>query len=184
MEIWKVIEGTNGRYSINDNGDVFDNKLNTYPPYSFRDGGVPRKKYSGADRLCVSLCGKLYYVHQLVAKYFVPNPNNLPVVNHKDENYYNNKASNLMWCTYKENSNWGTLPERRKEFARKRGKKIASVDSDGNIVKIFDSISDASRYYNIDLNNISAVLNKRAHKCSDGRYRVRKTAGGYHWKFI
>ena len=51
-------------------------------------------------------------VHRLVAQAFIPNPNNLPCVNHKDENPGNNDFRNLEWCTYKYNSNYGTIKQR------------------------------------------------------------------------
>lgn len=55
------------------------------------------------------------YVHRLVAKVFIPNPNNLPVINHKDENPLNNTVQNLEWMTNKENVNYGTRVQRVKE---------------------------------------------------------------------
>ena len=55
-------------------------------------------------------------MHRLVANAFIPNPNNLPQINHKDENSKNNNVKNLEWCTQKYNNNYGTYKER----ARKR----------------------------------------------------------------
>ncbi len=54
-------------------------------------------------------------VHRLVAKAFIPNPNNYPCVNHKDENKSNNHADNLEWCTYKYNVQYSL--KRRKNRA-------------------------------------------------------------------
>ena len=56
---------------------------------------------------------KTFAIHRLVAKAFIPNPNNYPCVNHKDENPSNNCVSNLEWCTYQYNSIYGTAIERR-----------------------------------------------------------------------
>ena len=58
-------------------------------------------------------------VHRLVAIAFLPNPNGLPIVNHKDENTINPNLNNLEWCTYEYNVNYGTARERAKETRRK-----------------------------------------------------------------
>ena len=62
---------------------------------------------------------KTYTVHRLVAQAFIPNPNNLPCINHKDEDKTNNAVWNLEWCSYSYNINYGTARDRR---AKTRGK--------------------------------------------------------------
>ena len=58
---------------------------------------------------------KVILAHRLVAMYFIENPNNLPQINHKDENSKNNNVKNLEWCTQKYNNNYGTYKERARE---------------------------------------------------------------------
>lgn len=70
--------------------------------------------------LCKEGKPKHYSVHRLVAEAFIPNPNNYPIVNHKDENPSNNKADNLEWCTQEYNVNYGTALERRSETRKNK----------------------------------------------------------------
>ncbi len=188
QEIWKDIPGFEGEFKTNNLGQIWDIKKNDWVPYAFRSFMGYGKYHSGTGYLCCSLNGKLCNVHILVAKAFIPNPDNLPCVNHRNENPSDNRVENLMWCTYKDNSNWGTLPERRKQWGRKKAKRIAMIDDDGNTIDVFDTISDAERVLKnrgikVNIYNISAVLNKRQHKGQDGKLRVRKKAGGYRWEF-
>ena len=64
---------------------------------------------------------KAEYVHRLVALAFIPNPDNKPQVNHKDENKQNNYVDNLEWATCKENVNYGTRSTRQSETIIKTG---------------------------------------------------------------
>ena len=68
--------------------------------------------------LCKNGKTKRFSVHRLVAKAFIPNPNNLPIINHKDENPSKNIVDNLEWCDNKYNCNYGTLHKRRSEIAK------------------------------------------------------------------
>lgn len=109
------------------------------------------------------------YVHRLVMETFADNPNNLPCINHKDENPYNNNLDNLEWCTYKYNTNYGTCIQRRKS---KISKTVNRFDMNMKYIDSFASASDAGNKLNIDISSIS--------KCARGE---RKSAGGYVWKY-
>lgn len=104
---------------INFPGYYVDNLGNVY---SSKSGKLKEKKQflKTYGYLYVALCksNKHYYlrVHRLVAKAFIPNPNDLPQVNHKDENKLNNSADNLEWCTPHDNVMYGS---RREKVARK-----------------------------------------------------------------
>ncbi len=107
-EIWKPISGYENLYNISNLGNVFSIKSNR--------NIKPTKNYKGY--LMVGLCKnkkrKNCLVHRLVAGAFIDNPNNLPEINHKDENPSNNVVFNLEWCTHKYNMNYNNLGKRIK----------------------------------------------------------------------
>ena len=115
-------------------------------------------------------------IHRLVAMAFVPNPMNLPEINHKDENKLNPKSDNLEWCDRKYNSSYGTMPERaRKNFRRDIVcRKVHQYDIDGNYIASYESQRTASRITGISKNTICEV-------CREKRNVV--TAGGFIWSF-
>lgn len=94
---WHDIADFNGMYKINKSGDIYSTSKN-----------ITLKPYISFGYLCVKLYGKVgatqTSVHILVAKAFVDNPCNLPIVNHKDGNKLNNHFRNLEWCTAQYNS--------------------------------------------------------------------------------
>lgn len=93
----KAINGYDN-YIIDENGIITNTDTNKILNGSIGENGY---KYY---RLSKNHKTKMFYAHRLVAETFIPNPNNLPVVNHKDGNKLNNNINNLEWCTYSENS--------------------------------------------------------------------------------
>ena len=114
-EIWKDIIGFEGLYQISNFG-----RVKTLPKYTYSKGYPQLRKekilkigYTGKYRCYATVKlndKKNYKVHRLVAEAFIPNPNNLPQVNHKDENPKNNCVNNLEWCTNKYNVKYSAKP--------------------------------------------------------------------------
>ena len=122
MEEWRYIEGYEGLYQVSNEGRI--KSLNREIVY--KDGRkkiLPEKILHnflsdlGYYHVMLSKNGipKRYKVHRLVAKAFIPNPNDLPIINHKDENPKNNTVENLEWCTQDYNIHYGTMIERGRE---------------------------------------------------------------------
>lgn len=112
-EIWKDINGWEGLYQISNYGRVKSLSKYLYNGYGYFWSKEKIMKLTnnqdGYLRIHLRNNGKrkVYSVHRLVAEAFIPNPNNLPEVNHKDEDTSNSKVDNLEWCTSKYNSNYG-----------------------------------------------------------------------------
>lgn len=92
----KVIPGSNGEYSVTKSGRVYSHKSNKYLTQFVR---------RGYNAVTLAKTGRVYqrFVHRLVAITYLPNPKNLPQINHKDGNKMNNALGNLEWCTAQEN---------------------------------------------------------------------------------
>lgn len=109
MEIWKDIKGYEGLYQISNLGRL-KSLPRKYKKRYINEEIIkkPSKLPKGYLRIALAKNGtiKYFFIHRLVAQAFIPNPNNLPCVNHKDCNTSNNSVNNLEWCSYKHNNNF------------------------------------------------------------------------------
>ena len=97
-------------------------------------------------------------MQRLVATVFIPNPQNLPEVNHKDENPSNNRVDNLEWCTRLYNVNYGNHNQR---IANSKKIPVVQLNYNGEIIKIWDCAKDADEYGYQDSKISNCIKNKR-----------------------
>lgn len=145
-EIWKDIKGYEGLYWVSDMGHVKNRHGRTLKPEI-------RRGYYSVD-LCKNGKRKKCHIHRLVAKAFLPNPNNLPMINHKDEDKLNNNADNLEWCDNTYNSQYPN------------DLSVYCFDLD----EVFSSASEASVHTGVCRTSIVKCCNHKLHQ-----------AGGMLW---
>lgn len=162
----KDIKGFEGKYAITEDGQVWSYyKKDFMKPFLQKKGYLYINLYQEYER-------KSFAIHRLVAQTYLENPNNLPEVNHKDENKLNNNVNNLEWCNRSYNIHYGTAISRSKEKQQQyhpNQKKVLCIETG----QIYHSAMEAKRCTGVDNTSISMVCNGK-----------RQTAGGYHWKYI
>jgi len=186
-EIWKDVVGYEGMYKVSNLGNVrsLDRIITHKNGRQFSVKGkllTPKNHTGGYFQVCLG-AKKYRYVHRLVAGAFILNQENLPEVNHKDENKKNNHVDNLEWCTSKYNTNYGTCIQRMLEnmdyskttIAAHKANKIPvlQLDTNHNLIRKWDSIIAAE----------IGVRGKKTgliNKCCQGK---TKTAYGYKWQY-
>ena len=175
-EIWKDIAGYEGKYQVSNLGRVrsLDRMVRRKNGYILRCKGQliePTNHKSGYIYIGLTKDGKknTLKLHRIVATAFIPNPDNLPHVNHKDENPKNNRADNLEWCNAEYNNSYGNHIERCK-----RHRAVEQYTLDWKLVTTYPSIIEASKAVGISRALIGNVCSKRLHQ---------KSAGGYRWRY-
>ena len=174
---------------------TIDNELTNYEVS--KDGLIRNRKTkrilkgsdSGNGYIIVTLTvhgvAKKHYVHRLVALTFIPNPNNLPQVNHKDENKTNNSVDNLEWCTAKYNTNYGNRNRKiaqanRKNFEPPKPKRPNQIGVNN---------PNAKKVVCIETGQVFNTYDEAADWCGGARFGIyrccngkQKKYQGYTWK--
>ena len=165
-EEWRDIEGYEGKYMVSNMGNVKSLKRTVW-----YNGGYYKKSEkilkgcdNGKGYLRVELCkdgkGKWYRINRLVAQAFLENPQNLPEVNHIDQDKTNNKVENLEWCTNQYNVEYS------------KAKAVIGINKVSGLILEFPSANEAKRQTGINQSNII--------QCCKGR---RNSAGGFYWQY-
>lgn len=183
-EIWRPVVGYEGIYEVSNKGRIKS---------LIRGKGILKPNVGKTGYLSVELfrgskqTSKRVLIHRLVAMAFIPNPYDLPTVNHKDEDKSNNSADNLEWMTYRQNLLYGTAPQRRiahtdysdpkrAEIARVNGKAVSRpVDQftrSGEYIQSFESAKAASV--------ATGAHHSHLLECCMGKL---ETSGGYIWRY-
>ena len=182
MEIWKSIENYEGLYEVSNLGNVKSlNYLHT------NKEKILKHIDDGKGYLIVSLCkngkAKHYYIHQLVAQTFLPNPENKPQVNHKiegdkgktmnivvfnEDGLVNNEKTTIEWATAKENTNYGTRNQRANKA---KSKPVLQFTLDGEFVREWESAKEAEK---------NGFSQGHICRCCRGQYKKHK---GYIWRY-
>ena len=169
-QIWKDIPGYEGLYQVSNTGRVRSLNYNGTRKTKVLKQGKARDGYKKVG-LYKNSKQEYYLIHRLVALTFIPNPLNLPQVNHINEIKDDNRVSNLEWCTAKYNSNYGTRLERRSQAKRKP---ILMFTKDGQFIRRFNCVAEANKFLGKDRNNTNIGQCIRS---ENGQH----TAWGYRW---
>lgn len=175
-EIWKDIPGYEGVYQVSNLGRV--KRLNSYRVSSHGSKSFvserilkPTPDKDGYPSVALGKYGGTKKIHRLVASVFIPNPQGLPQVNHKNEIKSDNRAKNLEWCTSQYNNTYGSHSIRAGIAHRKP---IIMLTKDGDFIRRFEYIKEAEEF--LCIKGASTMIIR---SCNNNN----RTAYGFKWRY-
>ena len=189
MEEWRDVPGYEGLYQVSNYGRVKSLNYKRTGREKLLKPGVDGRGYL---RVILYKDGKVKHprVHRLTAQAFMPNPLNLPQVNHKDENKLNNRVfinedgsvdpekTNLEWCTNEHNCNYGTRNQRVAEANTngKTSKRVYQYALNGELVAIWSSTAECGRI-GFNQGAVAACCNNKYLREENNKYK------GFRWSY-
>jgi len=160
-QVWKDIKNYEGLYEVSNYGNVRSLKYGKIKYLKPADDG------NGYYFVNLSKNGivKNFKIHRLVANAFIPNPNNLPQINHKDEDKTNNKANNLEWCNNQYNTRYSN------------SKQVMGISENGRKTILLGAVNDGN-LLGFSNGNISAAANGKFNKKGNHKYK------DFEWHYI
>lgn len=188
METWKSVDGYNGLYEVSSNGLVRSVLRKVWNPgrncYRVQYPRVLRLTVdnNGYNRVTLSKEGKIkqHLVHRLVAEAFIPNPKNLPQINHINEVTSDNRIENLEWCTNEYNCNYGN---HNSNISKSQSIPVLQYTLEGKFIREWQSSREAE--------SETGIANTNILRCCHGGFYSKKRkvwvnvnkANGFIWKF-
>lgn len=201
-EVWKDVVGYEGYYMVSNLGRIKSMRFRHIKREKIMNASIRPDGYMSVG-LSKDGVTKTRTVHRLVATAFLENPNNLEMINHKDENRSNNAVDNLEWCTrgynqlyslklhperkfgenFKKNGKH-TSPRTVKGVAHTRVEPIIQKTLDGEFIRRFDDASQAGK--ELGLNNgliYEAAIRNLKKKYNNRKHKKKCSAQGFVWEF-
>lgn len=169
MEIWKDIKGYEGKYQCSSLGNIKSlvyKKPKILKPRLDKDGYLKVILYKDGP--------KEFRVHRLIADAFIPHPNDLYIVNHKDEDKSNNCVDNLEWCNADYNNNYGMRNSKIREKNinhESKSIKVEQYSKEGDLIKVWPSLREVERELGLPHSNIMASI-KRNGYCGNFKWKI------------
>ena len=186
-EIWKDIKNYEGLYQVSNLGRVksvdriitMKNDVYINNKVRFQKGKILQPHISNHGHyLALTLCKNnkrhTKRVHRLVAETFIPNPDNLPEVNHIDGDKFNNTVKNLEWCTDRQNKDHAKAYDLYSHTPKVQTKPVLQI-KDGVVINKFESIAEAGRATGLNTSNIGQCCKKK---------KNHSHVGGYQWEYV